>query len=179
LEAEDLGRGLEHKTGVVPGTRCSYDAAAAAAHQSVRYSQGGREMSVRRVSYCYVTVPNRPGEGAKVLQELRQAKVKLMAYSGFPTRSGASQLDLIAKSLTPIRKVAGRNGWRLSAPKKGFLIQGNYKLGAVHRHVQRLADQKINVTAAEAVSAGKGRFGMLLWVKGKDYGRAAKALKAK
>ena len=32
---------------------------------------------------------------------------------------------------------------------------------------------------ADAVCAGRGRFGMLLWVKGKDYVRAAKALKAK
>ena len=31
----------------------------------------------------------------------------------------------------------------------------------------------------DAVSAGKGRYGMILWVKAKDYGRAAKALGAK
>ena len=136
-------------------------------------------MPVRKVSYCYVTVPNRPGQGASVLGELRKARVNLMAYSGFPIPGARAQLDLVASSISPIRRVANRNGWRLSRPKKGFLIQGSDRLGAVYSHVKRLADRKINVTAAEAVVAGKGRYGMLLWVKGRDYGRAARALKAK
>ena len=136
-------------------------------------------MSVRKVSYCYVTVPNRPGQGAQILGELKDANVNLMAYSGFPVKSGKAQLDLVATDITPIRRIANKNGWRLSKAKKGFLIQGSDRPGAVHRHVQKLADRRINVTAAEAVAAGKGRYGMLLWVKGKDYGRAAKALKAR
>ena len=63
--------------------------------------------------------------------------------------------------------------------KKGFLIQGKDQIGAVHRHVKKLADSRINITAADAVSAGKGRYGMLLWVKKRDYARAARLLKAK
>ena len=49
----------------------------------------------------------------------------------------------------------------------------------VHHHVERLAQERISVTAADAVSAGKGRYGMILWVKPKDYNRAARTLKAK
>lgn len=136
-------------------------------------------MAVRRIKYCYVTVPNRAGQGANVLGELRDAKVNLLAYSGFPTKGGMSQLDLVARSIVPIKRVTRKNGWRLSKVKKGFLIQGADRPGAVHRHIQKLADAKINVTAADAVCAGKGRYGMLLWVKGKDYGRASRMLKAK
>jgi hypothetical protein len=136
-------------------------------------------MAVRKVSYCYVTVPNRPGQGAKVLGDLKKAKVNLLAYSGFPTSGGNSQLDLVAGNLSPVRKAAAKNGWKLSKVKKGFLIQGSDRIGAVHRQVQKLADKGINVTAADAVCAGKGRFGMLLWVRGADYGKASRALKAK
>lgn len=136
-------------------------------------------MSVRKVSYCYVTVPNRAGQGARVLGALKDAKVNLLAYSGFPDKGGTSQLDLVAKSVSPIKRVTQKNGWRMSQVKKGFLIQGKDRLGAVHRHIKKLADVNINVTAADAVCAGQGRFGMLLWVKGKDYAKAAKALKAK
>jgi hypothetical protein len=35
------------------------------------------------------------------------------------------------------------------------------------------------VTAADAVTAGRGRYGMILWVKQKDYARAARALGAR
>ena len=63
--------------------------------------------------------------------------------------------------------------------KRGFLIQGTDGVGAVHRHEQKLADAKINVTAAHAVCAGKGRYGMMLWVKPKDYARASRILRAR
>jgi hypothetical protein len=35
------------------------------------------------------------------------------------------------------------------------------------------------VVAADAVTAGKGRWGMILWVSPKNYARAARTLKAK
>jgi hypothetical protein len=134
---------------------------------------------VRKVSYCYLTVPNRAGQGAKVLRALKEAGVNLLAYSGFPVKGGKAQLDMVAESTARLGRVAKRSGWRLSKRKRGFLFHGEDKIGAVHRHIQRLADQKISVTAAQAVSAGKGRYGMILWVKPKDYSRAARALRAK
>jgi hypothetical protein len=105
--------------------------------------------------------------------------VNLLAYTTFPTRAGRAQVDLIAEDLGAIRRIARRNGWRLSNARKGFLIHGDDKVGAVHRHLKKLADQRINVTAADAVSAGKGRYAMLLWVKPKDSARAATALGAR
>jgi hypothetical protein len=134
---------------------------------------------VRRVNYCYPIVPNRAGQGARLLAELKRAGVDLLAYSGFPIGGGRSQLDLVVEDLGPLRRVARKNGWRLSKVKKGFLIQGTDEVGAVHRHLQKLADAGINVTAADAVAAGKGRYGMILWVKQRDYARAARALGAR
>jgi hypothetical protein len=134
---------------------------------------------VRKASYCYLTVPNRAGQGAKILNEIKLAGVNLLAYSGFPVKGGKAQLDLVAENMAKLRRVAKKNDWRMSKLKKGFVIQGKDEIGAVHRHVQKLADQRISVTAADAVSAGKGRYGMILWVKPKDYNRAARILKAK
>jgi hypothetical protein len=134
---------------------------------------------VSRVTYAYVIVPNRPGQGARITDQLRQAGVNLLAYSAFPTRGGKAQVDLVAEDMGAIRRTARRNGWRLSDAKKGFLIRGDDRVGAVHDHLRKLAHEKINVTTADAVSAGKGRYAMLLWVKPKDYARAAKALGAR
>ena len=134
---------------------------------------------VRKVNYCYPIVPNRAGQGARVLGELASAGVNLLAYSGFPVGRGRSQLDLVVDDIGPLRRAARRNGWRLSKVKKGFLIQGTDKVGAVNRHLQKLADAKINVTAADGVAAGQGRYGMILWVKPRDYARAARALGAR
>jgi len=135
--------------------------------------------SVRKVKYCYVKVPNRAGSGAKLLAEFKEADVNLMGLVAFPAKGGKAQVDLIAQDMAAIRRIAGKSGLRVSKVKKGFLVQGTDQVGACHRQLQKLADRKINITAAQALSAGKGRYAMILWVKLKDYNRAAKALKAK
>ncbi len=134
---------------------------------------------VRKVSYCHVSVPNRAGQGVKMLGALQEAGVNLVAYTGFPTKGGKAQLDFVTDDMTGLRRVARQGGWRLSKTKRGFLVQGDDKLGAAHRLFGRLADEKINVVAADAVAAGKGRYGMILWVRPKSYNRAAKVLRAK
>ena len=134
---------------------------------------------VSKVSYCHLEVPSRSGQGAQVLGALAQAGVNLQAFSGFPKGTGKAQVDLVTPDLARVRRVAARHGWRLSKTKRAFLVQGDDRVGAVHRQVQKPADRKINVTAADALSAGKGRWAMILWVKPKDYARAAKALGAR
>ncbi len=67
----------------------------------------------------------------------------------------------------------------MSKTKKGFHIQGRDEVGAVQKHLKKLAAAKINVTAADALCAGKGRYGMILWVKPGQYARAARVLGAR
>ena len=69
---------------------------------------------VRKVNYCYATVPNRTGQGANILGELREAGVNLLAYTGFPAKAGKSQLDLVTDKLGPVRRLARKNGWPFS-----------------------------------------------------------------
>ncbi|MDH3215237.1 MAG: hypothetical protein OEN01_02965 [Candidatus Krumholzibacteria bacterium] len=135
--------------------------------------------SVRKVNYCNTTVSSRAGQGAKILGELRKAGVNLVAFTGFPTKAGKAQLDFVTEDMAGVRRLAKKNGWRLSKTKRGFLVQGNDQIGAAARHIQKLADQRINITAADAVCAGKKRYGMILWVKPKDYARAARTLRAR
>jgi len=134
---------------------------------------------VKKVQYCYVKVSNRAGQGAALLGELRKQGVDLVAFSGFPLKGGKAQLDMVTDDLPRVRRIADKAGLRPSKTKKGFLVQGKNASGAVHRHIQKLAERKINVTAADAVCAGKGRYGMILWVKQGDYARAARLLGAK
>jgi predicted amino acid-binding ACT domain protein len=63
--------------------------------------------------------------------------------------------------------------------KKAFLVQGPDRPGAVHGHFRKLAAAGVSVTAASAVTTGDKRYGMIVWVKPRDYNRAAKALAAR
>ena len=134
---------------------------------------------VQKVNYCYAKVSARAGQGAAVLDEVQKAGVNLLAFSGFPIGGGKAQLDLVAEDMAGVRRVARKNGWRLSKTKKAFLIQGDDRVGSCYRQLKKLADQKINVTAVDAVAAGKGRWAAILWVKPQVYARAVRALKAK
>jgi hypothetical protein len=134
---------------------------------------------VQKVGYAYVMVPNRKGTGAAILARLREAGVNLLACSGFPASGGKAQIDLVTDDIACLRWVAKEYGWRLSAAKRAFLVQGDDRIGAAHRLLAKLATAKVNVVASAAVAAGKGRYGMILWVKPKDYRRAAKALGAR
>jgi hypothetical protein len=132
---------------------------------------------VRKVSYFAVEVPNRPGQGAKLLGALAERGVNLLAFSGFPSGKGA-QLDFVPEKAAEFLAAAKRVKVRVKPKKAGFLVQGADRPGAVAKVLAKLAGKKINVTAVDAVTAGKGRWGAILWVKPKDVAKAAKALGA-
>ena len=133
---------------------------------------------VRKVNYFAMEVPNRPGQGARLLAVLAERDVNLLAFTGFPSGRGA-QLDFVPEKAPAFLSAAKRAKIKVKPKKAGFLVQGDDRTGAVAKLLKKLADKKINVTAIDAVTAGKGRWGALLWVKPKDVGKAAKALGAR
>jgi len=133
--------------------------------------------TVRRVEYFYVETEQKPGVGARLLGELKAAGVNLLAFSGFPSGRRA-QIDFVPEDAQAFRAVARRAKWKLTGPKRAFLIAGDDRPGVVGDLMGRLASANINVTALDAVCAGNGRFGAILWVAQRDVARAAKVLGA-
>ncbi|MCZ7624823.1 MAG: hypothetical protein C3F12_11685 [Candidatus Methylomirabilota bacterium] len=131
--------------------------------------------TITRVDYFYIETPNKPGEAARALNAIKESGINLLAFSGFP-KGRRAQLDFIPADSAAFTKCARKAGCKLSKKKSGFLIQGENRIGAVADVLTKLADAKINVTAATAVSAGAGRYGAILWVKQPDLRRAAKVL---
>jgi hypothetical protein len=145
----------------------------------VAAGDGGCEMAerIRRVQYFYVMAPDKPGEGARALQTLREAGVNLLAFSGFPAGKRA-QLDFVPEDPAAFRAVARKAKWKVTGPKVGFLIEGDDRTGVMADLYERLSAARINVTASDAVIGGGGRFGAILWVKARDVNRTAKVLGA-
>jgi hypothetical protein len=131
---------------------------------------------IRQVDYYYMSVPDRPGEGARTLATLHEAGVNLIGVSAFPHGARRSQLDLIPEDGAALVKAARTAKLKLSTKKSGFLIQGEDRPGAVADVVKRLAEAGVNVTSVQVFCAGAGRYGGMLWVKAPDRRKAAKAL---
>ena len=132
--------------------------------------------SVRLVDYFYVSIPNKPGEGARLLTRLQQARVNLLAFSAFPEGRKA-QADFIPEDSAAFRAAAKKAKWKVVGPKKVFLVQGDDRLGACADLVGALAAAKINVIAWDAVSV-HGRYGAIFWVAPKDIRKTQKAIDA-
>ncbi len=132
--------------------------------------------SIRKVDYFYVEVPDKPGEGVRILEGLKKAGVNMLAYCGFPATGGRSQLDFVPENTEAFRKATAGLGLKLSDRKQAFLVQGSDRVGACADIYAKLSAQGINITASQATTAGSGRWGMILWVKAADFEKAARAL---
>lgn len=133
--------------------------------------------TIRRVSYYYTTISDKPGEGARLLDTMRRAGVNLLAFHAFPSARKA-QVDFVPADAVAFTAAAKDAKIKLSKPKTAFLVDGDDRVGALAGIMARLGSAKINVTAVTGVCAGMGRYGAILWVKARDVSKAASALGA-
>jgi len=133
--------------------------------------------TIRKVSYYYTTISDKPGEGARLLETLRGAGVNLLALHAFPS-ARKPQIDFVPSDAARFTAVATGAKIKLSKPKSAFLLEGEDRVGALAAVLGRLGAAKINVTAVTGVCAGMGRYGAILWVKPRDVDKAATALGA-
>lgn len=133
--------------------------------------------TIRVVDYYYTTTPDKPGEGARLLGTLREARTSLLALSAFPSKR-KTQVDFVPSDAASFLAAAKAAKIKLSRPRKAFLIQGDDRMGALQEILAKLAAAKIGVTAVQGIAAGGGRFGAILWVDQKHVKKAATALGA-
>lgn len=132
--------------------------------------------AIRKIDYYALSVPDKAGEGHRILSALAREGVNLLAVVGFPLGEGKAQIDLVPENAAAFSQMAERMKLRTRKPKQAFLVQGDDHVGAVSEVLGKLASQKIQLTAAQALAAGAGRWAMILWVKPGSVEKAAKAL---
>ncbi len=130
---------------------------------------------IQRVQYFYMEIAHKPGEGAKILNALKQEGVYLSAFVAFP-KGRRAQLDFVPTDQAAFKAAARKAKAKLVGPKTAFLIRGDDRTGAVADTVGKLSSAGINITALQAIAAGSGRYGAILWVKPRDVNKAAKVL---
>ena len=133
---------------------------------------------IRKVVYFSMKVPNRPGIGLQMLKSIAMGKQNLLAFTGFP-QGGKAQVDFVPANPVEFAKGAKKHGVNLGKRKTAFLVQGEDRVGALLRVLDKLAKAKINMVAMDAVTAGNRRFGAIFWVKPKDIARTSRLLGAR
>jgi hypothetical protein len=135
--------------------------------------------SIRRMDYFYTRVNDKPGQAARIVEALAADGVGMLAFSGFPGGKKKSQIVFVPEDAKAFKRAAKKMGLKISKTRTGFLLQGEDRIGALGRVLSKLADAKINMTAIDAVAAGSGRYGAILWVKQSKVKKAARAIGAR
>lgn len=132
---------------------------------------------IQRVEHYSVSIPNKVGEGARVLGLLRDSGVNFIAIWGYPRGAGRVQLELIPEDGATF--VAGAKQAKLKPHKStAFYIHGDDHPGAVADTLKKLADARISVGALQAICGGRGRYGAVIFLSPGATRKAATILGA-
>jgi len=132
--------------------------------------------TIRQVEHYSASVANKAGEGARVLGTLRAAGVNLIALWGYPHGAGKATLEFIPSDGAVFVAAAKAAKLKLSKKQIAFHVEGEDRPGAVADLLGKLAAAKINVGALQAVCAGAGRYGAVIFLPQAAVSKAAKAL---
>ena len=131
---------------------------------------------IQRVAYFHATVRDRPGEAYRLLSQLAESGVNLLAFSAVPMGKGCTQLMIFPEREDLLVSSAEQGAITMSGPEHAFLCWGDDELGALAGIHGDLTDADINVFASTGVSADRGRFGYVVYVKADQFEAAAQVL---
>jgi hypothetical protein len=132
----------------------------------------------RQVEYFSISVPDKPGEAARILEVISRAGVVLIGFCGFQCGTRESQLDVIAEDSAALQRVARNHGFELKSGRKAFVVQGADWPGVMATVLNTLAQEEINVTSIQAVTSTGGAYGAVLRVIEPDVRKTATVLAA-
>jgi hypothetical protein len=131
---------------------------------------------IQRVSYYIGVVPNKVGEGARVLGAVKGAGVNLVGFLGYPRSARKTEIVLIVDDKAPnLGPIAKKAGVEVGKKQKGLLVTGADRPGLGAQMTAKLAAKGINVVSLHALCGG-GAFGALVVVGSADFRKAARVL---
>jgi hypothetical protein len=140
----------------------------------------GREKTVaftiRSVEYYYANVRDELGAAYRVMSQLAELGVGLLAFTAVPSGPNLAQFALFPEDPKKLVAEARGAGLPLDGPYHAFLVQGDDELGALAGVHERLVEAGVDIYASSGVTDGRGSFGYLVYVREQQFESAARAL---
>jgi hypothetical protein len=132
---------------------------------------------IQRVNYYIGEIPNKVGEGARLLNAVKDAGVTLTGFLGYSKSPRKGEAILIVDDKAPnLAPIAKKAGVALGKKQKGFLATGADRPGVGAELLGKLAGKGINVVSMHALCSGAGAYGALIVVPSADFRKAARVL---
>jgi len=132
--------------------------------------------TISRVDYFYATLEDRAGQAYRLLSQLAELGVNLVAITAVPVGLMRTQLTLFPEDRRKMADAANKVRLVLDGPHPAILVQGDDELGALASVHERLSEAGVSVYASSGVAGGAGRYGYVFYVRPEDFDRATAAL---
>jgi hypothetical protein len=134
---------------------------------------------ITQVSYYIGTIPHKVGEGARILNAMKDSGVNLLGFLGYPKSARIAELLFVVDDKAPnLARIAKKAGLVLGKKQKALLIAGEDRPGALAEKVAALAGVGINIVSVHGLAPGAGRYAALVALAPADLRKAVKALAA-
>jgi hypothetical protein len=131
---------------------------------------------VRRAEYYYANIHDDIGAANRVLSDLAERGVNLLAFTAVPSGPSLAQFTLFPEEPRKLAAEAVLAGLALDGPHHALLVQGDDELGAFAGIHERLSKARVDIYASSGVTDGQGSFGYVIYVREDQFDEAAKAL---
>ena len=132
--------------------------------------------TIRRVEYYYANVRDELGAAYRVLAQLAELGVNLLAFTAVPSGPALAQFALFPEDPGRLLAESKAANLPLDGPYHAFLIQGDDELGALAGVHERLVDAGVDIYASSGVTDGRGSYGYVVYVREDQFEMAAGAL---
>jgi hypothetical protein len=132
--------------------------------------------TIRRADYYYASIRDELGAAYRVLQQLAELGVNLLAFTAVPSGPNLAQFALFPEDANKLAAEASAAQLPLDGPYHAFLVQGDDELGALANVHEQLFQAGVDVYASSGVTDGRGAFGYVVYVREDQFEHAAVAL---
>ena len=132
--------------------------------------------TIRSVDYYYANVRDELGAAYRVLSQLAERGVNLLAFTGVPSGPSLAQFALFPEDANKLVAESRAAGLALDGPYHALLVQGDDELGALASVHERLVEAGVDIYASSGVTDGRGAYGYVIYVREEQFEKAKTAL---
>jgi len=133
-------------------------------------------LDIKQVEYYNISINGQIADASKLLSTIVGAGVDFHAFKAIPLGPNRTQFTLFAKDSSKMTDGAKKSGLNLEGPYSALLIKGDEKSGALADIYKKLSQAGIQVDEASGIADINAGYGVILYLKQEDCGKAVTAL---
>jgi hypothetical protein len=133
-------------------------------------------LDIMQIEYYNIMVQDQITNASKILSTIAGAGVDFHAFKAIPVKPNKTQFTLFAKDNSKMTDGAKKSGLKFDGPYSALLIKGDEKSGALADIYKKLSQAGIQVDEACGIADINTGYGVILYIKQEDCGKAIAAL---